>query len=790
MRHYIKSLLLLVACILIAQEPAAYSLQEEGFIKSIVINGNETTSRELILSSTGFSVGDKITVASLQQGVKNLYKVGLFEEVVVDLQSRDDGLILIIDLEELPRVGEILFEGNDKFKTSDLLEEINISIGQPIRELDVFQAKRKMKEKYIEAGYNLAEIKHEYLQAKNDSIGSDKLVSIKFMIDEGKKSYIEEIIFHGNDAFKDSKLARQFDETHEKKFIIRKGRFDRNAFEEDIDLVIEFYKNNGYPLAQIVSDTFYHDNENPEKILIEVEIDEGGKYYFGDSYTAGNVIFRQKKILDNLTYVKGDEYSTEKLDESLFMVMEPYQEDGYIFSRAVPKKSFRNDSIDITYEIFEGQKAYVRKVLIEGNEKTFDRVIRRELAIRPGDIMKRSRLMRSQRNVYYLNYFEEVVPDVVILEDGQVDLVFEVIEKNSGKFQVGASFNSQDKLMGTIDIGWPNTFGRGWDTNFQWEFGKERTNIVLGFTDPWFLDTPTSVGIDLYSKLWRWTSYYTEQKVGGSVRLGRRLKFPDDYFSIYGRYSLQQIDYFDFSSSYNPSMAYDLRVQDFPRLESSMRMSIIRDSRDSRLFASKGSKNSYAIEGAGHFLGGDIEYQSQEVKSDWYIPIFKYLTVVIKGRFQFVTNWGGSEKDIPYAERLIPGGVSYDGQIRGYADRSISPIDTVYYYDSTVTPDPSGNLPLVDESSFLEGGRALSIYTAELRVPVKKDQLYFSIFADAGNTWLSTEKMRIDDLYKSAGLGVRFSLPMIGVMGLDFGYGFDRPNGGDWEWHFQIGPDI
>jgi outer membrane protein assembly factor BamA len=208
------------------------------------------------------------------------------------------------------------------------------------------------------------------------------------------------------------------------------------------------------------------------------------------------------------------------------------------------------------------------------------------------------------------------------------------------------------------------------------------------------------------------------------------------------------------------------------------------------MFATAGSQNRYSIEAAGHYFGGDIEYQLQELRSDWYFPLHDYLTFVAKARFNFLTNWGGNESDIPYAERFFPGGVSYDGQIRGYADRSISPRDVVFEYDSTTPPDAGGNYRLQSKSTYLTGGASLSIYALELRVPVMKDQLYLSWFNDFGNTWLDIDRMSFGDLYKSTGFGVRFVIPMLGVLGFDMAYPFDDPDSDDWKFHFQIGPEL
>ncbi len=761
------------------------------FVKNVVVKGNFTTSREFVLTTTGITPGSKITVPKLEIAVKKLYAMDVFEDIEVEVLDIPEGIEVVFTVKETPRLANLEFVGNKKVKEKDIKEAADLNPGQSISQMDIFDAKKAILALYTDRGYNLAQLEVQ----RKDSIevresgAKRNIVDLTIQIDEGKKSFVDEIIFDGNQAFTDSKLKRQMDETHERMFIVRKGKFDESLFLDDLNLLEEFYHNNGYPLAEVTSDTFYHDVEDKSRIIVEIALSEGDLYHFGQTEVVGNVIFESDEILDGLSYAPGDQYSAEELEKSNFMILEPYQEDGYIFANAMPRKEFRGDSIDILFELYEGDRAYVRMINIEGNDRTFEKVIRRELALKPGDVFKRSKLMRSQRNVYYLNYFEDVVPDFDVRDDGQVDLTMEVTEKNVGRFQVGASYNTEDKLVGSIDIGWPNMLGRGYELNLQYEFGKTRTNLVLGFTDPWFMDTPTTVGVDLYNRLWRWDGYYTETQTGGAIRLGRKLTFPDDYFSVYGRYSLQQLDYFEFSSEYNPSPRYDLRTQGFPKLESSARASLVRDSRDSRMFATDGSRNSYAVEAAGHFLGGDVEFQLQEIRSDWYISLHKYLTFVAKARFGFVTNWWGDVDDIPYSERLFPGGISYDGMVRGYNDRSLTPKDTVFYYDSTLTPDPGGNIPLTERSSFLTGGRAMSVYTLEFRIPVKRDQFYISLFADAGNAWNQLNQMNFEDLYKSTGAGVRFVIPLLGVLGFDMAYGYDRPGGGDWEFHFQIGPE-
>jgi len=786
---YLITFFIIIVNSLWAQGEFNNVLSNDQKITSIVVNGNETASREYILRTVGITTGDFLTVPKIEMAVKKLYKLGIFDDVRIAIEEYGDGIKLIIDLIESKKLGEIQFEGNKKIKEKELLELSGLSIGQILNNNDLFKAEKGIEAKYIEKGYNRATVRSVHMGDSSDSSDVSDIAKIKFVIDEGNISRVKKINFYGNNEFSDKKLRGVFDEIHQKRFILRSGHFDKNLLVSDIELVKGFYKNNGFPAIQVVSDSFYYNPENPEEIIIDITLNEGNKIYFNETQIIGNTVIESETLYDKLTHKKGEPYSDLEIEKSQFFVVEPYQEMGYIFANAQPKKRIVGDSLNLVYEIYEGSLAYVRKINITGNDRTFDKVIRREFALKPGDVFQRSKLMRSQRNVYYLNFFEDAVPDFDVLDDGQVDLTMKVTEKNIGRFQIGAAFNSQDKLVGTIDVGWPNVLGRGYEAEFQWEFGKTKNNVSLSFTNPWFMDKPTTVGFDVYNTITKWEDYYTQSKLGAAVRLGRRLKIPDDFSSVYWRYSLQKVDYYDFESKYDPTPTYDLRTRGYPLVESSMLISFVRDTRDSRMFATSGSRNAYSIEGAGHFLGGDIDYQIQDIRSDWYLPVSNFLTFVAKARFSFVTNWGGELADVPYSERLFPGGVSTDGQIRGYDDRSISPTDTIMEYDSTLTPDPSGTIPLTGKTSFLAGGTALSIYTLEMRVPIMRDQLYASLFFDAGNTWLNFDDMSLNDLYKSTGVGVRFVIPMIGVLGFDMAYGYDRPDKPDWKFHFQIGAE-
>ncbi len=756
-------------------------------IDKISVVGLERASETMVINTSGLREGMPFASAVIEDAIKKVYATGFFDDVVIRGKQTGDYVEVEIEVEEQPQVSEIVFEGNKKVGEKDLIKAADIALNDFLSPADAYYAVRNIKQKYSEEGYPQVEVETEVIESQAGR------VDLKFIIEEGEEIKVGSIEFHGNEAFSDKKLRRQM-ETKQKS-LFRSGKFNELKYDEDLAKIEEFYKNEGYLMASVAGDSISTDTTT-SRLNIDIWLHEGDKYYFGDTRIDGYTIYDSNGVYNELEFERGDVYSEEKLQNSLAEIYFLYQEKGYIYANVEDERKIEGDSVHLDLSITEGKQAHVRKIEIAGNTRTHEKVIRREMAIYPGETFVRSKLMRSVRNVYYLNYFNDVVPDFEILPNGDVDLIVDVEEKPIGRFQIGVTYNSRDKLVGNISVGWPNMLGRGWESEFLWEFGTSRTNFSLSFTEPWFLDTPTTVGFDVYNTRWTWSGYYTETRTGGSLRLGRRLRWPDDYFSLYWRYKLEWLSYADFSSSYDPTPNYDLRNRDWPELESSTRLTIQRDSRDSRMFATKGSRNVYSVDFSGEFLGGDVVYQKQDIRSEWYFPLHKYLTFVAKGRANYLTNaFGDDPNDVPFGERFFLGGVSFDGQIRGYTDRSISPIDTSQaVYDSTATPDIGGLYPLIEpESRFRSGGRFMTIFSTELRVPIQRDQLYFSIFGDAGNAWRDIENADFNNMKKSLGAGMRLVIPMIGIMGIDAAYGFDDDplygNESGWQWHFQIGPE-
>jgi outer membrane protein insertion porin family len=737
-------------------------------ITRIEVMGNRSVDQSLILNMSGLMLNSELRASVIQEAIRRIYAMKLFSDVQIEAVELEEGVKLTIIVKEFPRVREVEISGNKKIKRKDLEEKMDLSGGKVITPAEVKEALEGIKSLYNEKGYLSVGIESELIQTE---IPGE--VILKLGIDEGEKVRIKKIYVEGNQAFKASKVRKQMKNKEDRWW--RGGEFKPDQYDEDKERIIEFYKKKGYLDAQIVSDSIWYGPEEKD-LFVRIVVSEGEKYQFGTVSWEGNKLYASERLNQLLQFKEGDIYSQEKYEESLGNIYFLYQEEGYLYTQIEDKTTTRGNVVNTTYHITEGVPANVNYVNIVGNTKTKDKVIRRELSILPGQRFRRSLLMRSLRDVMYLNYFSNVEPDYEVLENGDVDLFIKVEEKPTGQIMFGAGYSARDKLVGNIGLGIPNLFGNGQYLKLNWDFGKRRQTIELSFTEPWFRDTPTSVGFDIYQINRKWYDDYSEENKGFGLRLGRRLTWPDNYFRLYWRYNWEQVKYYDFNPDYvtDPnSYIYLLSLVDWPQNTATTSLTLVRDSRDLPQFATKGSVHSWSAELGEKFLGGDFSYHKHIFRASHYYPIFWKL--VLAGQMK-VGVLDGRDKSLPelYGERFSPGGTDPDGMIRGYSDGSILAID------------PQGRYTR---------GRSVLVYNLELQFPLVEQQMYFLLFADAGNTWMTGRGIRPfalehnseQDLYRSLGLGARLVIPGMGVIGFDFGYGFDDPDGGVWRPHFQFG---
>jgi len=723
-------------------------------VSSVSIQGNTYVSDSLIIRTLGLSEGGAFQPSALPQGVRELFSLGYFTDIEVLVDSADGTADFTVMISENPILSALEIQNHGCLDESDLIDTLALFPGQTVSLNDIDRSLDLIKSLYANDNRHLAEVSSRWEEP--DSDGRRVLV---FTCTEGPDVRVGEIAFSGNTAFSDRDLRSEM-KTKQDSFW-RSGKLKPAEFQEDLDRVAEYYHNHGYPDAAITGTDRYILTDNENHFHIDISVYEGSYKVFGEVSVSGNTAIPDSVLLSFSELEQGHPYSMKDLDKTLETFYSAYQDRGYFYAGVSPmiEQSAEADSVvNILFSVQEGERAHVREVEIVGNTRTFDNVIRRQLAVVPGDLFRRSALMRSLRNVYYLNYFNDVVPDFRAIDgSSDVDMILSVDEKTTGKFGIGANYGANDGFSGYLEMAETNLFGRGQNLGVTYEFSKRVQNIKLSFTEPWFHDTPLTLGGELYHT----TSNYPEydrRRTGGSVVVGRPLPWVD-FTSASIRYTLEKVDVFDITSDQN-NYYYILNNTDWPRWDSSVRLSFTRDSQDRRVFPGEGSKNTVTLDITGGFLGGDIGFQKYLFDSTWHVPLWWKFFFTLRGRMGTIAGYGGEAP--PVYELFQLGGTGFYG-VRGYGSREINAVDGF----ETV------------------GGRTMLILSGEYRFRII-DQLQLAVFTDAGSTWESWSDMDLSSLSRGAGIGIRVEIPMLGVMGLDYAYGFDGPDPG-WEPHFQMG---
>lgn len=734
-------------------------------IKEIRVEGNEITEASLVRFQSGLDINQRLQPDHPATAIRNLFSVGLFEDIKVYVEEAEGGVAVIFQVREHPRLGEVSFEGNKSINDKKLRKTAGFIRGEVLRPQARVRAEQDIREAYHEKGHNLAQVSAEV--GRPDEEGRVPLI---WRIKEGPKVNLKRIIFEGNASFSDGKLRKQMKKTKQDGWWFGGGKYDADLYDEDKELVLAFYRGNGYRQAEVISDSLYFDSAGRD-LSIHITIDEGPLFTVGSVSWDGNENLPDFVFDEMIVSKEGDVYSTERIDKSLDQVRNAYMDIGYIGAYVSRKEESADDNIvDLHYSVIENKPWKVREVVITGNTKTKDRVIRRELWVQPGDTFQRSKIERSVRNLMQLNFFNNVEPDIETNEaTSEIDLVVMVDEKQTGTASIGAGFSEQDGLVGTLGLQIPNFMGNGQLLNFQWEFGSQRETFVLGFTEPWMFNTPISLSGQLFRSTQRFFADFDQRSQGGSVRIGRRLQWPD-FSNVSVGYSLSEVSFINFRDS---SRIGDPALRD--NVTSAVSLSFSRDSRDLPLFATTGTVFSYRPEVAGGVFGGNVNFHKHDFSTAFYFPLFWKTAISFKTTLGMVVGYGN--ESIPFSELYTPGGVSLFDRtmLRGYEDQSIGPLN-------------SSGSPI--------GGTSQLLFNAEISIPLAQNQFYALLFADAGNAWGDHALISMLDLRRSAGFGIRIVAPLLGIMGFDFGWGFDRRDAlgnrlpTQMLTHFQFGPQL
>ncbi|MAT38406.1 MAG: outer membrane protein assembly factor BamA [Ectothiorhodospiraceae bacterium] len=749
----------------------------------ISVVGNRTADAATIINNSGLQVGSTIVVPSEQttKAIKRLWDLRLFSDIEILVERQvDDGVYLVIKVTEYPRLGSIVIRGNDEFDEDDIRGNIGLVRGQVLKPQAYERIRRRIISDYEEEGYLLATIEFEPLQ------DSGNLATLYVDIDEGPEVEVESITFSGNSQLDDDDLEDAMENTGTSSWwaFWSSANFQQEKYEEDKDNIIAKYNEMGFLDAEILSDSIWY-SDNREEMHIHIDVHEGNQYFVRNVTFSGNTVYSDSAISERLDFERGDVMNMTRFDQNLRGneeqndVFSLYLDNGYLrfFAQGEPER-VAPDSVDLEINIIENNQFRIGHVEIRGNTKTHDKVIRRVLYTWPGDYFSRAAIIRSIRELATLNYFnpETIRPEPVQTSDSTVKVIYNVEERSSDTFNASVGYSGTFGATGALgltfnnfNIAEPLSGGAGQILNFQWQFGEaSRFRIFqLSFTEPWLFDTPTSVGFSLYDERQNFT--FDLRRTGISLNLGRRFRWPDDF--VRGDWFLryQNLAVIDGGRFYDTG--------DFTQV--SLTQVLSRNSLDSPIFPSRGSRIALTTELSGGFLPGSVDYHKHNLGIDWFTPLLRLgdmnrLTLYTGAEYGFVKGFTG-DSYIPPIEFYFMGGNGLQIQtqpLRGYEDRSIGP----------------------RENGLEIGGTIFARYVSELRFALTLSPMpvYVLAFAEAGNVWLNERFLDPFDLKKSAGFGARLLIQGVGLIGFDYGYGFDdvEPQDGEadgWHFHFQFG---
>jgi outer membrane protein insertion porin family len=664
---------------------------QEVTLYRVNVEGNATTSDKMIKYSAGLRDGTQIQRSDISTALTRLWDLGLFDDVNIVLNNDSEyGVEITIQVEESPTLNNILFEGIS-VRESRFTEKIDLKIGQRIRPNSLDAAAKKITEIYQEDGYFDVEVNSRIEVPQDTLVRTAYARDVIFHVKENEKYRLKDITFEGNKNFSARKLKKELKDTKEKKwwsFWVK--NFDEKTFDEDKKALALFYQNEGYRDFQVVKDSLVVDRENFALTLV-LSLDEGEQYHYRNITFEGNEIAEESVLKQLLKIEKGDVYSEEEFNKSVYEdMMSIYQDKGYIFSNVNPEiVPSGPDSLDINFVFTEGSKVYIENIFVSGNDKTRENVIRRELKLYPGDVFNKSKLMRSQRDIWILNYFDNVVPDVNPISDDKVNLDFVVQEKKSTqRINANLGFTGEYGITGGAGVEFDNFMGRGQKfnvglstgTNFSLYSNQEPSkyrSLNISFQDPMINDSPYLVGASIfYSYRGSSTNYYfpLDFTVAGAVAsFGRRLEWPDDFFRVMWSAKLMEKQY----QGTQADIDQYIGGLDTTRGISFSQM-LSRDSRNRAEFPTSGSQFRIENTYSGGFLGGNENFQKHILDLNWFTPTFS--KVVLYNSFKLgVIKTLDVDDDVqsfvPFDERFIMGGngIPYGNALRGYPDNSIGP---------------------------------------------------------------------------------------------------------------------
>ena len=820
--------------------------QTESFVKgktyeldSITVSGIKTFNEQTVISYSGLRKGQKIKVPGeeVSSVINKLWGLELFSNINVFVTNVENNKIsLDIEIDELPTLTDVKINGLKKGNTETIIKDTELTKGKKLSESFLTNTKNYIINKYKKEGFLDTKVN---LNTIKDTIGANSYKMV-VNIDKGQRIKIKEIDFNGNEVFKESKLRSKLKNTKIKNPIRfwKRSKYINNDFNDDLNGLIEFYKENGFRDARIIKDTLLRNDETSNSIALKLDIEEGKKYYFGDIDFIGNTVYSNNSLQQILGLKKGDVYNGVLLKKRIADTSKPdgnditnlYQNNGYLFSNinAVEVSAIK-DTIDFEIRITEGKLANFNKIVVEGNTKTNDHVIYRELRTKPGELYSKDKLVRTVREVGQLGFFdaEQINPQIENVDpnSGTIDVRFDLVESGASQIELQGGYG-QGGFIGTLGLSFNNfsmrnildktkykplPMGDGQTLSLRLQASQFYNTYSFSFSEPWLGgQQPVQFSTSLQHTIQYRFDFFTGladksqsfQISGITLGLAKRLRIPDDFFQLsqaisYQYYNLNNYftGLFTFGDGEANNLSYTVNLT-----RNNTRINPIFPTGGSTFSISGKFTPPYSLFSKKDFsnLGVLAEFQDENGNPDqskidqekfkwlefykikfngtWYTPIYDKLILKTQADFGFLGAYNLARGNIPF-ERFFLGGdgmINYalDGRetiaLRGYPNQSLSSTDGSVIYNK---------------------------FTLELRYPITLKptaSIYTLTFLEAGNGYNNFREFNPFNSRRSAGAGVRIFMPAFGLLGIDFGYGFDNanpnittPNG--WETHFVIG---
>jgi outer membrane protein insertion porin family len=802
------------------KEIADYLSPVDYVIEGITVSGIRFLDTNALIGISGLRIGKEISVPgdAVTQAVQKLWEQGLFSDIRITITKIEgDKITLDIFLQERPRLSSLKFTGLKAAESQDLIEKISLPNGSQVTAYVLNNTEKIIKDHFVEKGFMNTKV--TYIQKDDPDQPNNVILTIN--VDKKEKVRIGELKFVGNEKYDSKRLQRQMKGTKVKNWnFFRSSKFISDKFAEDKDKLATFYNDNGFKDFAILSDSVYPISE--DRVGLVIKIEEGKQYFLRDVHWVGNSIYPTQLLDLKLNIKKGTVFNQSLLEKRLTVdedaVSSLYLDHGYLFSRLTPVESrIEGDSIDLEVRIFEGDQAYLNNIIITGNTRTNEHVARRELITVPGDLFSKESIIRSVRQLGVLGHFDpekinpQPIPDQI---NGTVDLLYKLEERANDQFEVSGGWGA-GMLVGTVGVRFNNFAMRNFFNLREWRpypsgdgqslsiraqsNGRMYQSYNLSFVEPWLGGKkPNNFSVSLYRSVMtnsmkkREDGYQGMIIDGASIGIGKRLQWPDDYFSLFGelgyqRYNLKNYTQYRFLFENGASnlLSFTAKLTRF-----STSPNLIYPRSGSTFTLSLQATPPYSLIGGKNYANAIdevkykwIEFHKWTFKADYYFPITSNDKMVLNAKFSF-GYLGFYNRDIgpsPFENFYLGGdgmtGYSFYGReviaLRGYTNGSLTP------------NDPKRGVP---------SGNVYSKITFELRYPISLNPqatIYALTFLETGKAWYELKQFNPFRMNRSAGIGVRANLPMFGLLGIDWGYGFDavpgQPDANKSQFHFVIG---